>query len=139
MPPLRRRPRRPSRPLPLRQKPRADAAPAPAAAADAPKPPSINKGDTAFMYVATIMVILMTIPGLALFLRRPGPLEEHAVGADAGVRGLRADHGALGDLRLLGGLHRRLALLRRPVEDVPVWRDAESAAATFSKETYIPS
>ncbi len=34
---------------------------------DAPKPPKINKGDTAFMYAATIMVILMTIPGLALF------------------------------------------------------------------------
>ena len=35
--------------------------------ASVPKPPNINKGDTAFMYVATIMVILMTIPGLALF------------------------------------------------------------------------
>jgi Amt family ammonium transporter len=51
---------------------KADTAPAaaPAAeakAADAPKPPNINKGDTAFMYAATIMVILMTIPGLALF------------------------------------------------------------------------
>src|SRR5512145_1198473 len=49
---------------------KADAAPAAAAdakPADAPKPPNINKGDTAFMYVAVIMVILMTIPGLALF------------------------------------------------------------------------
>ena len=35
--------------------------------ADAPKPPNINKGDTAFMYAATMMVVLMTIPGLALF------------------------------------------------------------------------
>ena len=51
------------------------AAPAAAAAApaeekkveEAPKPPSVNKGDTAFMYTAIIMVILMTIPGLALF------------------------------------------------------------------------
>ena len=32
-----------------------------------PKPPNINKGDTAFMYTATVLVILMTIPGLALF------------------------------------------------------------------------
>jgi ammonium transporter, Amt family len=40
----------------------ADAASAPAAAAPVP-----NKGDTAFMMVATAMVILMTIPGLALF------------------------------------------------------------------------
>jgi Amt family ammonium transporter len=37
---------------------------APAAAAAAPVP---NKGDTTFMYVATVLVILMTIPGLALF------------------------------------------------------------------------
>ncbi|MBC7501223.1 MAG: ammonia channel protein, partial [Herminiimonas sp.] len=36
--------------------------PAPAAAA-----PTVNKGDTAWMMVATILVILMTIPGLALF------------------------------------------------------------------------
>ena len=42
----------------------AAAAPAEAAAAPAPVP---NKGDTAWMTVATILVILMTIPGLALF------------------------------------------------------------------------
>jgi Amt family ammonium transporter len=44
------------------------AAPA-AAAADAKKepPPQPNKGDTAWMTVATLLVILMTIPGLALF------------------------------------------------------------------------
>jgi Amt family ammonium transporter len=38
------------------------AAPAPAASTPVP-----NKGDTAFMMVATVLVILMTIPGLALF------------------------------------------------------------------------
>jgi len=42
----------------------APAAAAPAAAAPAPTP---NKGDTAWMTVATALVILMTIPGLALF------------------------------------------------------------------------
>ena len=44
------------------------AAPA-AAAADtaAPKAPEPNKGDTAWMMVATLLVILMTVPGLALF------------------------------------------------------------------------
>lgn len=42
----------------------APAAAAPAAAAPAPTP---NKGDTAWMTVATLLVILMTIPGLALF------------------------------------------------------------------------
>jgi Amt family ammonium transporter len=39
---------------------------APAAAAPAPAPVA-NKGDTAWMFVATLLVILMTIPGLALF------------------------------------------------------------------------
>jgi ammonium transporter, Amt family len=43
------------------------AAPAAAKAEEAPSPPKVDKGDMAFMYVATIMVILMTIPGLALF------------------------------------------------------------------------
>jgi Amt family ammonium transporter len=37
---------------------------APAAPAAAPVP---NKGDTAWMFVATVLVIMMTIPGLALF------------------------------------------------------------------------
>ena len=37
---------------------------APAAAAPAPTP---NKGDTAWMMMATVLVILMTVPGLALF------------------------------------------------------------------------
>ncbi len=40
------------------------AAPAPAAAAPAPVP---NKGDTAWMTVATLLVVLMAVPGLALF------------------------------------------------------------------------
>ncbi len=40
----------------------ADAASAPAAAA-----PVANKGDTAWMLVATLLVIMMTVPGLALF------------------------------------------------------------------------
>ncbi|MCU0868393.1 MAG: ammonium transporter [Burkholderiales bacterium] len=43
-------------------------APAAEAAAPAAAPaPVVNKGDTTFMYVATVLVILMTVPGLALF------------------------------------------------------------------------
>jgi Amt family ammonium transporter len=42
----------------------AAAAPAAAATATAPTP---NKGDTAFMTMSTMLVILMTLPGLALF------------------------------------------------------------------------
>ena len=29
--------------------------------------PTLNKGDTAFMFTSTVLVLLMTIPGLALF------------------------------------------------------------------------
>jgi Amt family ammonium transporter len=49
------------------------AAPAPASTAAvaspaaAPAGPTINKGDTAWMFTATVLVIMMTIPGLALF------------------------------------------------------------------------
>ena len=42
----------------------ASAAPAAAAPAPAPVP---NKGDTAWLTVATVLVVLMTLPGLALF------------------------------------------------------------------------
>jgi Amt family ammonium transporter len=47
--------------------PAAPAAAAPAAAASAPPAPVPNKGDTAWMMVSTLLVILMTVPGLALF------------------------------------------------------------------------
>ena len=38
-----------------------------AAPAAAPALPVPNKGDTAFMYIASVLVLLMTVPGLALF------------------------------------------------------------------------
>jgi len=43
------------------------AAPASASATPAAAPPSPNKGDNAWMIVATLLVIMMSIPGLALF------------------------------------------------------------------------
>lgn len=46
--------------------PAAAAAPAPAAPAAAPAP-KLDSGDTAWMLTSTLLVILMTIPGLALF------------------------------------------------------------------------
>jgi ammonium transporter, Amt family len=45
----------------------ASAAAVEAAAAPAAAAPTPNKGDTAWMMVATLLVILMTVPGLALF------------------------------------------------------------------------
>ena len=44
----------------------ASVAPAPAAAEAAPAP-TVDKGDVAWMMVATILVIMMVVPGLALF------------------------------------------------------------------------
>lgn len=35
--------------------------------ADAPPPPTINKADTAWVMISTVLVILMIVPGLALF------------------------------------------------------------------------
>ena len=69
----------PAAPAPAAEEKKEEAAPAPAttslaqAAAPAEEKaeeeakPTVDKGDVAFMYTATIMVILMTIPGLALF------------------------------------------------------------------------
>ncbi|QNM96546.1 ammonium transporter [Chitinimonas koreensis] len=47
--------------------PAAEAAPAAAAPAAAAPAPVVNKGDNAWIFVATAFVILMSIPGLALF------------------------------------------------------------------------
>jgi ammonia channel protein AmtB len=46
----------------------------------------MDKGDTTFMLVSTILVLLMILPGLALFLWRPGADQEHAVGAACNAR-----------------------------------------------------
>ena len=122
--------------------PKADA-PAPAAAADAkpadaPKPPNVNKGDTAFMYVATIMVILMTIPGLALFygglVRSKNMLSVlmQVFVTFALISVLWVVYGYsvafTGGSPYFGGLSKMFLSGVTP----------ESAAATFSKETYIP-
>jgi Amt family ammonium transporter len=45
----------------------APAAPAAEAAAPAAEPPKMDTGSTAWMITATVLVILMTVPGLALF------------------------------------------------------------------------
>ena len=45
----------------------AEAAPADAASAPAAAAPVANKGDVAWMIVATLLVVMMTVPGLALF------------------------------------------------------------------------
>ena len=51
----------------LAQEAAATAADAAAAAPAAPAAPVPNKGDTAFMMICSVLVLLMTVPGLALF------------------------------------------------------------------------
>ncbi len=121
------------------------AAPAAPAATDAAapasavaKPPSINKGDTAFMYVATIMVILMTIPGLALFygglVRSKNMLSVlmQVFVTFAMIAVLWMIYGYslafTGGGQFIGGFSKMFLSGITP----------ESAAATFSKDTYIP-
>ena len=117
------------------------AAPAPAAEAkpaDAPKPPNINQGDPAFMYTATIMVILMTIPGLALFygglVRSKNMLsvlmQVFVTFSLISVLWIIYGYSVAftGGTPFFGGLSKMFL----------AGVGNESAAATFSKDTYIP-
>jgi len=85
------------------------------AAAPAMAEDVLDSGDTSWMIVATVLVIMMTIPGLALFygglvrtknmlsvlmLWRSRAHQEYAVSADAGVRHFRPDVDSVGALRL---------------------------------------
>src|SRR5271166_2066003 len=61
-------PAAPAASAPAAAAPETPAAAAPAAAAPAtPAPPKIDSGDTAWMLASTALVLMMTIPGLALF------------------------------------------------------------------------
>ena len=116
----------------------APAAPAAAPAAEAPKPPNVNKGDTAFMYAATMMVVLMTIPGLALFygglVRSKNMLsvlmQVFVTFSLIAVLWLIYGYSIAftGGGPFFGGLSKMFLSGVTP----------ESAAATFSKDTYIP-
>jgi len=110
------------------------AAPA-AAAAAAPVP---DKGDTTFMYVAVCLVILMTIPGLALFygglVRSKNMLSVlmQVLMTFSLISVLWAVYGYsmtfTGGTPFFGGLSKLLLTGVTP----------ESAGATFSKGVYIP-
>jgi len=111
----------------------------PAAPAEAaPKPPNVNKGDTAFMYAATIMVIMMTIPGLALFygglVRSKNMLsvlmQVFVTFSLISVLWMLYGYSMAftGGGPFIGGFSKMFLAGVTP----------ESAAATFSKDTYIP-
>ncbi len=102
----------------------APAADAAAAAAAAPLPIP-NKGDTAWMLVSSALVLMMSIPGLALFYgglvrtkNMASVLTQVFAIVSHGRRGLDA-------LRLLARLQRRRqhdALDRRLLQGLPAWR-----------------
>ena len=83
-----------------------EAAPAPAAAAD--ETPTIDSGDTAWMLTSTALVLLMTIPGLALFYGGMVRAQERDRHRDAEIRHHLPGDGAVDDFRLFAGLlHQR--------------------------------
>ena len=97
----------------------ADAAAAPAAAASVP-----NKGDTAWMLVSSALVLMMSIPGLALFYGGLVRTKNMASDPDPGVRDRRHGRRGLDPLRLFARLRRRRqhdALYRRFRQGVPAW------------------
>ena len=90
--------------------------------ASAPTPPTPNKGDTAWMLTASALVLLMTVPGLALFyggLVRTKNMLSMLMQVFYAVCIVMHD---LGALRLQPGLHRGRplnAFVRRLLQGIP--------------------
>ncbi len=77
-----------------------------AAAAAPAAPPAPDKGDTAWMLVSAALVLMMSIPGLALFYGGLVRSQEHALGPHAGADHRLHRRVGLGRLGLFDGLHR---------------------------------
>jgi len=73
------------------------------AAAPAPVP---NKGDTAWMLMATVLVSLMVIPGLALFYGGLVRQKKHAVCTNASIHDFLAHGRVMGNLWLQRCIYR---------------------------------
>ena len=86
---------------------------------DAKPAPTPNKGDVAWMLTSHRARADDERAGAGAVLRRHGAREEHAVGADAGVRDVLAGHGAVVHLRLQPRVHRGQRVLRRLRPAVP--------------------
>ncbi len=64
-------------------------------------------GHNAWMMTSTALVLFMTLPGLALFLRRPGAQEKRAVRAGTMLPHHRLGHNPVVDLRIQHGIRPR--------------------------------
>ena len=111
----------------------------PAAAPPTPPRAHLNKGDTAWMLTSTRARSVDDHSRPGAVLRRPGPLQEHALGADAGVlHGLHRHH-HLGAVRLQPRLHRRLRRFIGGFDKIFLQGiTTDSQAATFSVGVDIP-
>ena len=87
--------------------------------AETPAVPSLDTGDTAWMMVASALVLMMSIPGLALFyagmVRKKNVLSV-LMQVFATICVLTA---GLDDRRLQPRVHERQRLCRRPEQDIP--------------------
>ena len=80
---------------------------------------SLSSGDTAWKLTSTVIVLMMTIPGVALFLWRHGAQEERAEHHHAQFRRDLFDYRYLDDRWLQLGLHRRDELCRWSQQTIP--------------------
>ena len=118
-----------------------EAAPAAAAAAPAAPALTVDKGDTAWMMISTVLVLLMTIPGLALFYGGLVRTKNMLSRADAGLHHHLRGHDHLGSvygysLAFTAGGRR---LRRRPLQDVFLAGvDVTTLSETFTKGVAIP-
>ena len=115
----------------------ASAAPAAAAAAA----PVANKGDTAWMLTSSVLVLMMSIPGLALFYGGLVRTKNMAVGADPGLHHRRHGRRAVVLLRLFARPRRRRRLT--PISAASARPSSRastpnSVSATFSNGVVIP-
>ena len=87
--------------------------------------PKIDSGDTAWMLTSSALVLMMTIPGLALFYARHGAQEEHACDGRAEFRRDLHHHGTLDGDRLFGRVHNpsrsEPQQVHRQLQLLPAW------------------
>ena len=83
----------------------APAAATAATAAAAAGPPKIDSGDTAWMLTSTALVLLMTVPGLALFYAGMVRKKKCSGNHDAVLRHLLHCNNRMGCCRIQPGVH----------------------------------
>ena len=97
-----------------------------------------DSGDTAWMLTATLLVLMMLLPGPRPILRRAGPGQEPALGDEPGDGRRRGGDPGLGRLGIQPGLFRQRRDRRRPGQGGPQGIDGNSAWALATPGKAIP-